>query len=40
MDKLIEFLKNLCKIKFSGSVVITFNDGGVRSFKANIKNNS
>jgi len=37
MDKLIEYLKNLCKLKFSGSVVITFRNGGIRGFKANTK---
>lgn len=40
MDKLMEFIEKLRSIKFSGSVVIKFHNGGIRGFKANIKENS
>jgi hypothetical protein len=40
MEKLLEFIERLKRIKFSGSVVVTFRNGGIRSFKANSKDNS
>lgn len=40
MDKLIEFLKNLLSKKFSGTVEITFYNGGIRGFKAKARDNS
>lgn len=33
MDKLIEILKRLISIKFTGSIVIHFNQGGIRSVR-------
>lgn len=33
MDKLLEFIEKLKTIKFTGSIIIQFNQGGVRSIK-------
>lgn len=33
MNKLLEIIKHLRELKFSGEIIITFNQGGIRGIK-------